>query len=285
MTQPFNYLPQVYFPENQITVFNTSISDLKFRVLNLHFKKLFIPLFDPIYFKPKIYPMKTSSVYTILIALFFLAFTQIQAQFVTPLSSISGPAEVITLDGTVITGKLRNASFGPKGIMAFKIIDKSGVGKKLKAAEVQQLKLKIDGLAKLEIIDEQTKNLEKLAHSNFKEVVEREYILWQRVKQPGKNKYLLLQLLNPGFDSKLKVYDLPNAKSGETSIGGVAVSGNNATAYYIVKDGKTYKISKSKYKKEGYKFLFGNCNLLNEEKPDFKEISVHVFLYDQACNN
>lgn len=213
----------------------------------------------------------------------FLISFQLQAQFVTPLSTISGPAEVTTLDGSILTGKLRNASFGPKGIMSFKLIDDAGEGIKFKASEVQQLKLEIDGLAKMEIIAEQSSNIEKLANSNFEEVVEREFIYWQRVKQPGKEKYLLLQLLNPGFDSEIKVYDLPNAKSGETSVGGMAVSGNNATAYYVVIDGETHKIAKKKYKKEGYKFLFSNCSDMNEKKPDFSDFPAHVFLYDQTC--
>jgi len=208
---------------------------------------------------------------------------QVYAQFVTPLSSISGFAEVTDLQGETLSGKLRNASFGPNGIMSFRLIDKDGNPHKYKAADVKQLKIEVDGLAKLEIIAEQTSNISKLANSNFKEVVDRKHIYWQRVKQPGKEKYRLLQLLNPGFDSKLKVYDLPNAKSGETSVNNVAVSGNTANAYYVVKDGESYKVKKAKYKKEGYAFLFGNCDTMNDKKPDFKLFAAHVFYYDQFC--
>ena len=227
--------------------------------------------------------MKSALRISILFVFLVFSVFQIQAQFVTPLSSISGAAEVITLNGEVIKGKLRNAAFGPKGIMSFKIIDKDGNGTKYKAAEVQQLKIAVDGLAKLEITAEQSSNIEKLAHSNFTEVVERKFILWQRVKQPNKEKYMLLQLLNPGFDSKLKVYDIPGAKSGETSVGGVAVSGNTATAYYVLKNDQIYKITKSKYKKTGYALLFNDCDLMNDKKPDFKAFSAHVFIYDQTC--
>ncbi len=45
---------------------------------------------------------------------------------------------------------------------------------------------------------------------------------------------------NAGFDSKIKVYDLPNSKSGETSIGGIADSGDKATAYLVVKNGESF---------------------------------------------
>lgn len=206
------------------------------------------------------------------------------AQFITPLSTISGPAEVTTLDGKVISGKVKSASFGTNGMMSFTLKDEDGNKTKYKAANVQQLKLKVDGLAKLEITAEQSSNISKLANSNFKEVVEREFIYWQRVKQVGKDKYLLLQLLNPGFDNKLKVYDLPNAKSGETSIGGIAIGGDKATAYLVVKNGESLKITKKKYKKQDFKLLFSDCpKIIENNEPNFKEFATHVFFYDQLC--
>lgn len=208
----------------------------------------------------------------------------LSAQFVTPLSTISGPAEVTTLDGKVISGNVKSASFGTNGMMSFTLKDEDGVKNKYKAADVQQLKLKVDGLARLEITAEQSSNIEKLANSNFKEVVEREFIYWQRVKQVGKDKYLLLQLLNPGFDTKLKVYDLPNVKSGETSIGGIAVGGDKATAYLVVKNGESLKITKKKYKKQDFKLLFSDCpKIIENNEPNFKEFATHVFFYDQLC--
>lgn len=218
------------------------------------------------------------------IALFIIASLGLQAQFVTPLETISGPAEVTTLDGKVISGKVKNASFGPNGMMSFMLLDEAGNKNKFKAADIEQLKLKVDGLAKLEIVSEQSSNMDKLANSNFKEVVEREFIYWQRVKSPVKNKYLLLQLLNPGFDTKMKVYDRPNAKSGESSVGGIALKGNNATAYYVVKDGTTLNITKKKYKKQDFNLLFSDCQqIIDNNEPNFKAFSEHVFFYDQLC--
>jgi hypothetical protein len=228
--------------------------------------------------------MKMHYLKKIVVVVFMFATINLSAQFVTPLSSISGPAEVTTLDGEVLKGDVKFASFGPSGMVSFKLKDKDGNSRKFKSVEVQQLKLKIDGLAKMEIISEQSSNLNKLAKSNFKEVVEREYIYWQRVKHPEKEKYYLFQLLNPGFDDLLKVYDLPNAKSGGSSIGGVAVKGNEATAYYVVKGGKTIKVSKKKYKKQDFKLLFGDCQqIIDNNEPDFKAFAEHVFFYNELC--
>ncbi|PLX12435.1 MAG: hypothetical protein C0598_05975 [Marinilabiliales bacterium] len=143
----------------------------------------------------------------IAILILIISFTNnsLFAQFVTPINTISGTAEVTTLDGIIIKGDIKMASFGNNGMTSFYIKDEAGVKQKFKASEVKQLKLKVDGLAKLEIIGEQSSNLSKLANSNFKEVVDREYIYWNRVKHHDKDKYLLLQLLNPGFDSLLEV--------------------------------------------------------------------------------
>lgn len=207
----------------------------------------------------------------------------IRAQFVTPIYAISGSVEVITLEGETLKGELRNAGFGPNGIMSFKVIEESGEGRKFKADEVKQLKIKVDGLAKMEIIAEQSSNIEKLAHSNFEEVLDRAFIYWQRVKHPTKDKYLLLQLLNPGFDHRLKVYDKPGSKSGETSVGGVAVSGNQSGAYYVIKNGETLLISKKKYQKQDYQLLFGDCEKMKIDKPNFKEFAAHVFIYESTC--
>ena len=221
----------------------------------------------------------------IVIITFAITSFTVNAQFVTPIGSISGPAEVTTLDGEVLSGKVKYASFGPNGMMSFMLLDTEGNKNKFKAADVQQLKLKVDGLAKLEIIAEQSSNIEKLANSNFKEVVEREYVYWQRVKHPEKDKFLLLQLLNPGFDSKIKVYDAPSNKSGETSVGDVAVSGNKATAYYVIKKGQSLKVSKKHYKKVDFGRLFNDCPfVITNNKPDFKEFSAVVFYYDQMCD-
>ncbi len=207
-----------------------------------------------------------------------------KAQFVTPINSISGTAEVTSLDGTIIKGDVKMASFGNNGITSFFLKDEAGLKHKFKADEVKMLKLKVDGLAKLEIIGEQSSNLSKLANSNFKEVTEREFIYWKRVKHPEKDKYLLLQLLNPGFDSLLEVYDLPNARTAESFTGDIAISGDMPKAYYVVKNGETLEIKKNKYKKQDFELLFSDCPVIIENnKPDFKHFAEHVFFYNEYC--
>lgn len=225
--------------------------------------------------------MKTPN--SIFLSFLFLISINVSAQFVTPLETISGDAIVTTSSGEVYEGKLKNAMTGPNGLISFKLKDASGTDHNYKVADIKELKIKIDGLARLEIVAEQTETISKLANSNFEEVVTRDYIIWQQVKHPKKDKFLLLQLLNPGFDSKIKVYHKPNAESGQTSVGGVAVSGGEANAYILVKDGQTIEMSKKQYKKGGYQELFSDCEKMKKEKPDFKAFAVDVFTYDQLC--
>lgn len=214
----------------------------------------------------------------------FLGTTFLNAQFVTPVNTISGPAQVTLLDGSVVNGKIKMASFGPNGIMSINMLDEAGSKQKYKANQIEEIKLKVDGLAKLEIIAEQSSNISKLAKSNFKEVVDREYIYWKRVKHPKKDKYFLLQLLNPDFDKLMQVYDMPNARSGETSSGNIGISGNEATAYYVVKNSETLVITKKKYKKQDFELLFSDCPTITENnKPDFKAFAEHVFFYNEYC--
>lgn len=227
--------------------------------------------------------MKTSIkiLFTAVLQFFFMLS---MAQFVTPLESISGDVICTKADGVIIEGELKNAMTGSNGLMSFKIMDFNGRDHKLKADDVRELKIKVDGLAKLEIIAEQSANLEKLANSNFEEVVTRDYIIWQQVKHPEKDKNLLLQLVNPGFDSKIKVYDSPGSRSAETSVNGVATSGGQATAYYVVKDGKTIKLTKKDYKKGAYSELFADCPSMKKDKPDLSEFALDILEYNQ-CEN
>ncbi len=55
----------------------------------------------------------------------------------------------------------------------------------------------------------------------------------------------ILQLLNPGFDGKIKVFADPGAKTGGLNIGGLQVTGGEDRVYLFVKEGgKAFKVKK-----------------------------------------
>lgn len=206
--------------------------------------------------------------------------------FVTPLSSISGDARLTTMDGKEIPCDIKTAFFGPTGIMSLTIKDSlTGEKTRFKAEQVAKLRVKIDGLAKLEMIADKTSNLRKLHNADFSEITDRKYAYYEQVQIPGKDKYVLTQLLNPGFDNKIKVFDKPMAKTGNTSIGGLAVSGGEAKAYYVIQNGATIEINRRKYAKEFFKQLFSGCPEMEKAypDPDFADFAEHLVYFEKIC--
>ena len=211
--------------------------------------------------------------------------SSIAQSFVTPISSITGDATVITQADQTIQGKIVAALTGMKGLTSLTLKDLDGQKHKFKAVDIKSIKIKVDNLAKLEMIANKTENLEKLFEADFDEIVDRKFIYYKQVKVPGKDRYVLSQLLNPGFNNKISVFDKPGAKTGETSVGGMAVSGNRAKAYYIIVNGKAKEISKSKYRKGQFNELFESCPAMIQfySKPNFSDFAQHVLYYELNC--
>ncbi len=101
-----------------------------------------------------------------------------------------------------------------------------------------------------------------------------------------KTRTLLMQLLNPGTCSRIKVYHDPFAKeTASLGVGGVKVAGGLAKSYYISKDGKTaFRIFKKTYK-EDFNKLFGDCDVVKKKYQDKKwnEFVEAVFAYNAEC--
>lgn len=223
---------------------------------------------------------------TMVLSLIF--FNSRAQQFLTPVSSLTGDAKVETNDGTIIEGDIRTAFFSGKGLKSFRIKDtETGDVTRFKAEEVKSLRIKMDGWGKLATYAEQTSSLQKMATADFDEAVDREYIYYHTVKWPGKkDKFMLSQLLNPGFDSKIKVYDYPGKKTASAGIGGMTVVGGNAKKYVVAIDGETYMVEKGKYKKEDFDMLFSDCDKLSSlEKSDkeWDDMALHVFINETEC--
>lgn len=213
-------------------------------------------------------------------------------QFLTPVNSLTGDAKVVTLDGDVVEGDIRTALFSGKGLKSFRIKDmETGDVTRFKAEDVQSLRIKMDAWGKFLTLGEQTSNLQKMSRADFNESVDREYIYYHTVKWPEKkNKYILSQLLNPGFDSKIKVYDYPAGKqTASIGVGGMSVMGGNAKEYVVKLEGQeeTFMALKRKYDDEYFDMFFGDCEKLSSLDKDDKEwddFAAHVFIYETECD-
>jgi len=225
------------------------------------------------------------------VLILFLINTTLLAQgFITPVEEVPHANEcyIIKTDGSRMEGKVKSYDIA-QGIKAITLLDNNGNKQKVSAEEIREFGVKSTGLVKMELMAESTETIKKYTKADFNEIAKREYIVYQQALMPGKkDKYALLQLLNPGFDNRIKVFQDPfAAETGGLSVGVVSISGEEDKSYLFVKDSnRAFKVKKGSYKKD-FDDIFGDCSKMMEayggEKLKFKNAAEHVWVYDQAC--
>lgn len=211
------------------------------------------------------------------------------AQFISPVENLPTPADVeITLkDGKEVVGRITSAMSMNGTLRSVTVKDAEKNKYKFKADEMKVMKVKMTELAKLEAMGEASSSLTEMLNADFEEINNREWVIYEQALLPKKkDKYALLQLLNPGFDSRIKVYQNPDAnETGQVSLGGMALAGGEDRSYLMVKDGsKSSKVRKSSYKKT-FPEIFEGCEALQayQDKPRFQDFASHVFLFNKEC--
>jgi hypothetical protein len=217
--------------------------------------------------------------------------TSLSAQgFIVPVEEVphSNEGYIIQTDGTRLEGTIKSYEM-TEGIKAVTMVDENGEKLKIVAANIKELGVKSTGLVKMELMAESTETIKKFTKADFDEIAKREYIIYQQALMPGKkNKYALLQLLNPSFDSRIKVFQDPFAvETNGISIGAASITGEVDKSYLFVKDNKrAFKVKKGSYKKD-FDDIFGDCSKMmmayGGEKTKFKNAAEHVWVYDHAC--
>jgi hypothetical protein len=108
------------------------------------------------------------------------------------------------------------------------------------------------------------------------------------VKIKKKTRTLLMQLVNPGYDSKIRVYHDPFAsESASIGFGGLKVAGGHKKSYYVKKgDDVALKLKSKKYKKE-WENLFAECQKIEKAfdgKMKWKKFSEHIYHFTTKCD-
>ena len=210
--------------------------------------------------------------------------------FITPVEEVplSNECYIIKIDNSRLEGKVRSYDM-EEGIKAITFLDTNGNKIKISAEEIKEYGVKSTGLVKMELMAESTETIKKFTKADFNETAHREYIIYQQALMPGKkDKYALLQLLNPGFDNRIKVFQDPfAAETNGLSLGIVSISGEEDKSYLFVKDARAFKVKKGTYKKN-FDDIFGDCVKMMQayggEKLKFKNAAEHVWVYDHACS-
>ena len=159
------------------------------------------------------------------------------------------------------------------------------------------------GNTELKLFDEALKffelalvNLKKNKFPNIieeyeQEILGRGYAYFEKVDvqvKKKKNFVLMMQLLNPSFSSKIKVYHDPYAaETMSVGVGPVSTGGDDKS-YFIHVNGedRAYKMEKKDYK-EKFEELFGDCSAVMKKygaKIKWSEFPEALHMYSTECN-
>jgi len=99
-------------------------------------------------------------------------------------------------------------------------------------------------------------------------------------------KTLLMQLVNPSFEEKIRVYFDPFAReSMSVGVGGFKVAGGIDKSYFVLKgDGPAYKITKKNYEEE-LPSLFGDCKALGDSTDAWSKFAEAVHKHAKECKD
>lgn len=200
----------------------------------------------------------------------------------------------ITLEnGEVIDGYIKDIDRKKGLIKRIKIKDLDGKKHKLKAEDIKSMYLYPSGFSKFTNTYAFLNDATKWDNDTYSQGLFGDgYVLFEKSevylkKNKGKKRTLLLQLLNPSFSSKIKIYSDPYASETTSfGIGGIKVAGGIAKSYYVKKGDDTAFRLKSKRYKKTFKGLYKDCQSLLKAnpKPKWSHFEQDVFDYS-TCKN
>jgi hypothetical protein len=198
----------------------------------------------------------------------------------------------ITLaDGKELTGYIDDIDRKKGLIEEITIIDLNKKKIKLKPEEVKHMYIVPSGFDKLSsglntVYDATKWNEDKSVHA---EHIKAGYVFFETTEVMVKKKKLtlLLQLLNPGFANRIKVFFDPYASETTSfGFGGIKLAGGDAKSYYFKKgDNVAFKMEKKNYDDE-LENLYGDCPALKKEfekKMGWSMVEKHIFFYSEKC--
>ena len=230
--------------------------------------------------------------YQLAIYCLFLATSTLSAQqFLRPFDGISrGKTSYITLeDGTEMEGLVKKLK-RKKGLIKEITIQVEGGDKQTIAIEkIKHAYLPQSGFDKLNQTSEFLYDIPQWDRGmHDQERLKDGYAFFEKAEVQVKKKkmILLMQLLNPGVCSRLKVYHDPfAAETASLGVGAFTMVGGEDKSFYVQKDGGlTVKVAKKKYR-NAFSDLFTDCGVVKGKYKDasWKQFEETVFTYNTEC--
>jgi len=225
------------------------------------------------------------------VAMVLLTGTIIAQELLPPVFTFSHKkTSYITMkDGSTIEGTIKDLDRKKGIIEEVKIEDGSGKKMKLKPSEIAHMYLPQSGWDKMGrmndfLTDANQWDNEDLDQSLFGQGYT--YLEQSDVMVKKKRMTLLVQLLNPHFSNKIKVYHDPLA--GETAsvgIGGIKLAGGLDKSYYVKKDGKpaAVRLKKKDYDDE-FRGFFSSCSKVSKMDPKWSDFTMHMYTFAKECD-
>lgn len=229
---------------------------------------------------------------TTLLAALMVTFSYGQ-RFAAPVYSWSKKktAYIYKEDGTEIKCTIKGMKMKKGLIEEIKIVDDNNKKVKIKPEEVSHMYLPPSGMDKVANASGYLSDATDWGNTDLdKDIISRRYVYYEKskVKIKKKTRTLMLQVLNPTFCEKIRVYHDPLA--GETmslGVGGVDVVGGEAKELFIKKPGEevAWELKKKAFDEE-FKLMFGDCEAIVSkygENPKWAMLEKIVYQYSKEC--
>lgn len=197
-------------------------------------------------------------------------------------------------DGTEHTVNIKKLKFKKGLIDELKVVPVDGGKKiKIKPENISHMYIAPSNLAKLGQTLEASTDLTRIQDGELDSGhLQNGYMYMESSEvqiKKKKTQYCMLQVMNPTFSGKIKVYNDPFAKkSAGIGIGDFTIAGGLDKSYYIKKEGEQIarKIKKKDYKKD-IETLFSECPTVVDkykDNPQWSEFEQFIYDYSITCN-
>lgn len=238
--------------------------------------------------------MKTlQSALLLLVCVFCSNPTAILAQdFIPAYDRFSGkaPMYVTLADDSKLEGTLDELKRKKNQVESVSIKLSNGEVKKLKPEDIKNMYLKPSTDSKITNDFDAAMKVQTWDNKYINgDLVKEGYCYFEQAKVEFKNETptLLLQLLNPGFSSKIKVFYDPYAQeTGGFAMGDLKLTGGEDKSYYVQVGNNVAAKTKKKDYDAAFRNFYADCpDLIKKIEKDLKwsDFAKHIYAYSFEC--